>query len=79
MTMEAVADTQQSGETAVSESETQQITLTQVAVFILTGNKFCFSTGELIKRKMFDPSLSAFSVPPSSICLKMLWFQSLEI
>uniref|UniRef100_A0AAX7T7I8 Uncharacterized protein n=1 Tax=Astatotilapia calliptera TaxID=8154 RepID=A0AAX7T7I8_ASTCA len=31
MTMEAAADTQQSGETAVSESEAQQITLAQVA------------------------------------------------
>ena len=30
MTMEAGADTQQSGETAVSESEAQQITLAQV-------------------------------------------------
>lgn len=32
MTMEAGADTQQSGETAVSESEAQQITLAQVHV-----------------------------------------------
>lgn len=30
MTMEAGADTQQSGDTAVSESEVQQITLAQV-------------------------------------------------
>lgn len=30
MTMEAGADTQQSGETAVSESEAQQISLAQV-------------------------------------------------
>lgn len=30
MTMEAGAETQQSGETAVSESEAQQITLAQV-------------------------------------------------
>lgn len=33
--MEAAADTQQSGETAVSESEAQQITLAQVVLFIL--------------------------------------------
>ncbi|XP_035533415.1 cyclic AMP-responsive element-binding protein 1-like isoform X2 [Morone saxatilis] len=32
MTMEAGADTQQSGETAVSESEAQQITLTQASI-----------------------------------------------
>uniref|UniRef100_A0A3Q3IAQ5 BZIP domain-containing protein n=1 Tax=Monopterus albus TaxID=43700 RepID=A0A3Q3IAQ5_MONAL len=35
MIMEAGADTQQSGETAVSESEAQQITLTQVNLMLL--------------------------------------------
>lgn len=34
MTMEAGADTQQSGETAVSESEAQQMTLAQVDLII---------------------------------------------
>lgn len=34
MTMEAGADTQQSGDTAVSDSEAQQITLAQVNVVI---------------------------------------------
>lgn len=34
MTMEAGADTQQSGDTAVSDSEAQQITLAQVKLVI---------------------------------------------
>lgn len=37
MTMEAGADTQQSGDTAVSDSEAQQITLAQVKLVINTN------------------------------------------
>lgn len=40
--MEAGADTQQSGETAVSESEAQQITLAQVNLIITLNVHFFF-------------------------------------
>ena len=48
MAMEAGADTQQSGETAVSESEAQQITLAQVIHAVVTKFTHSRASCELV-------------------------------